>query len=206
MAEFENNTIEESTRSRILRVSLELFHHGSFASTSLNQIVAKAGITKGALFHYFKGKNELGYAVVDEMLRVGTYDLWIRPLIDSDDPIAVILSLLESHDEEMQSNSDEEIDCGCPLNNLAQEVSSVDDSFRLKLCKIYKEWEKGFEDAFKRGIEAGNVRADIDPVAISKLLVALIQGTIGMMKVHQEKEFALQLKQGVTQVLTLLKK
>lgn len=192
------------TRSKILRTSLELFHRGSFAGTSLNQIVAVAGITKGALFHYFKGKNELGYAVVDEALRKTIHEHWIKPLENSDDPIHDIQKILELFAQEME-RSPEMLECGCPLNNLAQEMSAIDQSFRLRMSRIYEEWEEAIELSFKAGIEAGNVRGDIDPAGSAKVMVAMLEGSIGMMKVHQSREHAEKIWIGFMQYLTSLK-
>jgi TetR/AcrR family transcriptional repressor of nem operon len=58
----------ESTRRRILAAAFAEFYKNGFQGGSLNHIVATAGATKGALFHHFAGKQELGYAVVDEII------------------------------------------------------------------------------------------------------------------------------------------
>ena len=59
----------EATRGKILNAAfLEFYKHG-FQGGSLNHIVEMAGTTKGALFHHFpRGKQQLGYAVVDEVI------------------------------------------------------------------------------------------------------------------------------------------
>ena len=59
-----------STRDRILGTAFNEFYRHGFQGGSINRIVADAGITKGALFHHFAGKNELGYHVVDEVMAV----------------------------------------------------------------------------------------------------------------------------------------
>ena len=46
----------------------------------MNHIVEAAGTTKGALFHHFAGKRELGYAVVDEMIAPLLMQRWLDPL------------------------------------------------------------------------------------------------------------------------------
>jgi AcrR family transcriptional regulator len=61
----------EATRARILEAAFQEFYHHGFQGGSLNRIADAAGATKGALFHHFDGKNALGYAVVDEVLRSG---------------------------------------------------------------------------------------------------------------------------------------
>jgi len=60
----------ENTRRRILKAAFGEFYRNGFHGGSLNRIVEKADTTKGALFHHFEGKNDLGYAVVEAVLRL----------------------------------------------------------------------------------------------------------------------------------------
>lgn len=194
----------EATRLKILEAAVELFHAFTFTGTSVNQIVERAGITKGALFHHFKGKNELGYAVVDELLRQQFREEWVKPLQTSVDPVADIQAILDGFSEEMQEDP-KAITRGCPINNLAQEMSAVDDTFRLKLKDIFQEWEQSLERAIRAGIDAGNVRSDVDPSALAVTLVALFEGSIGMLKVSQDTNHFEKLDAGLTWILQSLR-
>lgn len=190
----------EATRARILETALELFHHRTFGGTSVNEIVEKAGITKGALFHHFKGKNELGYAVVDELLRMEVKRIWEESLRGSVDPITDLREILQGLAQEMRDRP-EMLCCGCPVNNLTQEMSSLDDTFRLKLQAVYADWIAAVEVAFRAGIEAGNVKPEIDPRSAACMLVALFEGSVGLIKVHQTMEFLDGLAVGIAGVL-----
>jgi len=182
---------------KILEASLDLFHRGSFTGTSINQIVERAGITKGALFHHFRGKMELGYAVVDEVLRAWIVETWVTPLATSTDPARDIMKIVEGMGEELQEHP-ELVELGCPLNNLAQEMSSLDEGFRLKLLELYDAWEGALEKAIRAGIDAGAVRDDVDPKATAVTLVALLEGCIGMIKVQQSLDQMERVGQGLS--------
>lgn len=194
----------EGTRAKILETALELFHRGSFKGTSINQVVEQAGITKGALFHYFKGKNELGYAVVDECIRAQIIDTWVKPLATSVDPISDLIGILDYFGE-MMIEQPEIVKFGCPLNNLAQEMSTQDEGFRLRLVSLYQEWETALEKAFRAGIDAGNVKSDIDPSSTATAIVALMEGSIGLIKVSRDGEHIGKIDSGVRTVLQLLR-
>ncbi|MES2308852.1 MAG: TetR/AcrR family transcriptional regulator, partial [Verrucomicrobiota bacterium] len=56
----------DETRARIVQSAFEEVHRHGYQGASISQIIERAGITKGALFHHFKNKQELGYAVIDE--------------------------------------------------------------------------------------------------------------------------------------------
>lgn len=50
-------------RRRILDVALDLFATKGFAATGVQEIVSKAGVTKGALYHYFASKDEILFEI-----------------------------------------------------------------------------------------------------------------------------------------------
>src|SRR6266851_5448653 len=89
--------------------------------------IAEAGITKGALYHHFGSKQELGYAVVDELIREHILDRWVRSLEKAENPIDGLLAVLR---EGRHPSFDQRL--GCPLNNLAQEMSPLDEGFRKR--------------------------------------------------------------------------
>lgn len=194
----------EDTRTKILETALELFHRGSFKGTSINLVVEKAGVTKGALFHYFKGKNELGYAVVDECIRQQILEYWVEPLATSVDPISDILFILDRF-QEMMAEQPELIECGCPLNNLSQEMSAQDEEFRKRLLGLYELWQTALEKAFRAGIDAGNVKTEADPKPTAAILVALLEGSIGMIKVNRTAEHMAAIHEGLRIFLNLLR-
>src|SRR3990172_4093157 len=56
------------SRRRIVETARALFHAKGYTSTSMDDIVREAGMTKGSLYHYFTGKEALGTAVVEHMI------------------------------------------------------------------------------------------------------------------------------------------
>ena len=64
------STKESATRQIILQAAFdEIYAHG-FQAASLTKILSTTGVTKGALYYYFPNKLTLGYAVVDEILKL----------------------------------------------------------------------------------------------------------------------------------------
>ena len=92
---------------------------------------------------------------------------------------------------------------GCPMGNLAQELSDSHDGFRKKLAGFFEECMEGIENVVRQGMGDGDFRKDLDPRASAYLLFGSIEGLMLLSK--SLKEMA-PLEQGFRQVLALLKK
>jgi TetR/AcrR family transcriptional repressor of nem operon len=191
----------EETRNRILGVAFKEFYKNGFQGSSLNKIVEAAQTTKGALFHHFKSKQQLGYAVVQEVIRPELQRSWLNPLDQSLDPIQDLKKMLT----EAMERDKERVCLGCPLNNLAQEMSPLDETFRKLVESLYNEWRKSVANAFARGVKAGNVRDDANPQAVGAFLVASFAGVIGTVKNAQDSSLFKACGEGLFGYLDSLK-
>ena len=180
----------EDTRQRILDAAFDEFYKNGFQGGSLNRIVVEARTTKGAVFHHFKGKKDLGYAVVREVIHPRFNQQWSDPLANSTDPITDLKRIFRQGAK--RKVADGGLVHGCPLNNLAQEMSPLDEKFRQSLEKIYVAWRETVAAAFARGIKAGKVRRDVSPRKVAAFIVAAQAGMAGTAKNSQDEELLLQ--------------
>ena len=107
----------ERTRGLLLQAAFEEIYRSGYRSADLDAILAAAGVTKGALYHHFDNKEALGHAVVDEIIARGVQQKWVQPLRDAEDPIDVLVRIVQS-----ESVKREDVERGCPLLNLSQEI------------------------------------------------------------------------------------
>ena len=193
----------EATRHKILMAAFAEFYKHGFQGGSLNHIVEAAGTTKGALFHHFAGKQELGYAVVDEMIGPILKQRWLDPLAGSKDPIADLKRAFRRYvREDIESGHFVQ---GCPLNNLAQEMSPLDEGFRKRIDKLYAAWRKTYADALAEGIRAGKVSKNAKPEDTAALIVASQMGIWGTGKSSRSRELMAQAGEAVCAYLDSLK-
>jgi TetR/AcrR family transcriptional regulator, transcriptional repressor for nem operon len=185
----------EMTRRNILEAAFDEFYKNGFQGGSINRIVDAAGITKGALFHHFKDKKNLGYAVVEEIIRPRIKAHWFDPLANSIDPIAALKEAMRQFAKEERAKG--RLVQGCPLNNLAQEMSPLDEGFRRRLEHIYSAWRESMEAAFARGIKAGKIRRGISPRNVAALVVAALEGIIGTAKNAQSEKLLKEAGEGL---------
>src|SRR5688572_29788030 len=112
-----------TARKKLLWAAYEEMYRRGYQGARVDRILAAVGLTKGAFYHYFPSKLELGYAVVDECIARALDIIWLVPLRDATDPIATLRSIIESSEVTSRRNAE----LGCPINNLAQEMSPVDE-------------------------------------------------------------------------------
>ena len=167
------------TRQKLLEAAFAEIHRNGFQAASLTQILADTGLTKGALYHHFPDKKALGLAVVDEVIRPALAAMMFAPLADTREPLAALQALLATKADE---DDPMVVTLGCPLNNLMQEMSPVDESFRLHLNGVFQDWVEVVAAALKRGKTSGEVRRDVDAEATAFFIVSALEGCIGMSK------------------------
>lgn len=179
----------------------EIYRHG-FQAASLNNILAKTRLTKGALYHHFPTKNDLAYAVIDEVIREGLEVRIFAPLRESADPVEALLDVIRNKADGVTADT---VKLGCPLNNLMQEMSPLDSEFKGRLNAILKTWQDTVREALQRAQKQGRVRKDVDCRAAALFIVSAYEGCIGIAKNLQSvKEFRLCMVQLEHYVLGLL--
>ena len=169
----------ERSRKEILDTAfLEVYNRG-FQGVSVDDIVAKTSLTKGAFYHHFPTKLDLGYALVEEVLKSLIIERWITPLSAYDNPLDGIVRQMKL----LIGNADPSVlRTGCPLNNLVQEMAPIDKGFQVRLQSALNLWIDELELHLKRGQRACFVRRDVDTRQAAHFIVLLHEGTYGLLK------------------------
>jgi TetR/AcrR family transcriptional repressor of nem operon len=167
------------TRQKLLEAAYAEIYRNGFQAASITQILADTGLTKGALYHHFPDKKALGLAVLEEMIRPGLEAMMFAPMTETELPLASLQALLQA---KVTENDPTMVMLGCPLNNLMQEMSPIDEIFRLHLNVLFQDWVNAVAAALRRGQKAGEVRKDVDPAETAFFIVSALEGCIGMGK------------------------
>ena len=167
------------TRDKLLKAAFEEIYRRGFQAASLDTILAKAGVSKGALYHHFPDKASLGYAVVDEFVKGLLLERWGVLEPPSGDPITALQRILRGRVANLTSR---EVELGCPLNNLAQEMSPLDQRFRRGVNATFDIWTDAVAKDLASGQAQGTVRKDVDARKIAAFIVASIEGSFGLAK------------------------
>jgi TetR/AcrR family transcriptional repressor of nem operon len=163
----------ERTRQRLLQAAFREVYRYGFQSAGIDTILAATNVTKGALYYHFESKESLGYAIVEEIVAKLPRDRWLLPLERSEDrdPIDALIGIVRAIPHRPRDVKE-----GCPLVNLAQEMSQLDEQFRKRLERIFQAWQEGITMALRRGQSQGTVRRDLAPEETASFLIAMVEG------------------------------
>jgi len=174
----------DQTRETILLAAFEEIYQQGFRKASLDNILSRTGVTKGALYHHFPNKMALGYAVVDEIIVPHAELRWQRLQDESSNPIDTLIDIGENSELPIERD----VSLGCPINNLAQEMAGLDEGFRERLNRFLDRWRDAIEAALHRGQHNGQVRTDIDAHEVAAFMVAAFEGAYGLAKCAGREE------------------
>ena len=157
----------EAMRRRVLDAAAEAFQSRGYHSTSTHDIMRAAGVTGGALHHHFRSKKELAVAVIRERVARAVEQTWIEPVQSARTATEGILRVFEQISKGLDER---DVVLGCPLGNLALELSLAELGFSA--C------DSGYLRALAKGdrAEVTSRSRDGDPAGIGSRRVCYFRG------------------------------
>lgn len=140
--------------------------------------------------------------MVDEVIGPLLLRRWLEPVVGSTNPIADIKRAFRRYVKTDIERGHWLL--GCPLNNLAQEMSPLDDGFRSRIDALYTRWRKEYAAAIAKGIKAGTVHDEVAPKSVAAMLVASQMGIWGTGKSSQNKAVMSQAAEAICDYLDTL--
>ena len=169
------------TRNRIVMTAMELFWEKGYNSTSIADILSRSQIHSGSLYHFFPGKQDVLAAVL-EFYRDGIEEWLLKPAWTGvDDSIERIFALLNGYRIQLVTT-----DCtyGCPIGNLALEISEPDPRIRELLAVNFANWTRAIEQCL---IDAGDrLPRDIDRRALAEFTLTVMEGAIMQARTYRD--------------------
>jgi TetR/AcrR family transcriptional repressor of nem operon len=187
-------------RDQIISAAAQLVHVKGFHRTSVDEILETAEAGKGQFYHYFKNKDEVGLAIVDRAAAQIHATLLER--LDQGQGLEAIEWMLDCL---IKTARQRQCGGGCPLGNLAAEMSDLDEEFRLKLAHIFKSWRVMIERTLQAAQQRGEIAANVGVEALSFLVLSTIEGGILLAKVEHDVRVMERSFQGLTRCLRHLR-
>ncbi|SDR43499.1 transcriptional regulator, TetR family [Rhizobiales bacterium GAS191] len=186
----------EALRRRVLDVAAAAFQSGGYHSTSTHDIMHEAGVTGGALHHHFPTKKSLGLAVIRERVAPAVEETWIAPIRAAR---TAVEGIVDTFDAIAASLDERGRVLGCPLNNLALELSLADPDFQAAIGEIFDAWRKAISEKMRAEKTGSAMTSGAEDWGT--FVVASYSGAMAMAKAHQSSE---PLRTCARQLATLL--
>ncbi|SKB81402.1 TetR/AcrR family transcriptional regulator [Daejeonella lutea] len=148
-----------NTRATILQKAFDLIYIRGYQATSIDDIIATTQVTKGAFYYHFANKDQMGLAVINEIILPEMYQGFIQPLKGSEKPAKDIYRMIRHILFDIPFFK---VEYGCPLANLISEMAPLNQDFKLALNKISDKCIDALKDSFKHGRKAGKIRSGIN--------------------------------------------
>ncbi|WP_343617853.1 TetR/AcrR family transcriptional regulator [Flavobacterium sp.] len=191
-----------NTRLTILHKAFELIYTKGYQTTSIDEIIATTQVTKGAFYYHFKTKDEMGVAIIEEILKPTMQEHFIKPTENSRNPIEDfynMISYLLLEDPFLQTQY------GCPVGNLTQEMAPWNTKFSRALTELVNLWKEKIVKAIEKGQEQGLIRKDVVGEQVAFFILSGYWGIRNFGKLHNDKKVYLVYLQEFKKYLNGLK-
>ena len=168
-------------RARVLDAAARLFQARGFHATGMREVMLATGVSAGALHHHFPTKDSLALAVINERVAPAVRETWIEPVRTAPSVRKAILGVFA---EIIRGVEQRGAVGGCPLNNLAMELSASEPQFGDALRPIFGEWQAALEERI--ATTRGGARLDrAKRAAAATFVVACYSGAMNLAKAMQ---------------------
>jgi hypothetical protein len=138
--------------------------------------------------------------VADEIIASKVHQKWVQPLRNAKSPIEVLIRIFRS-----ESLKKEDVQRGCYLLNLSQEMSGLDEGFRRRTARVYKDWHDAMAEALREGQKRRVVRSDINANETATFLIATWEGYVVLGKNSQDPRMMESGRRSVIRLLESLR-
>lgn len=170
----------EAKRAEIVAAARRCFSRDGFHQTSMPDIAAEAGVSAGAPYRYFAGKDEIILAITGDTFRL-IFEPVERLAHSTDAPTAaelVAAALDTISGETVQDAAGHTVEADELLRCVVQTWAEVlrNDKVRGPAAEGFEKVRASIADALRRGRDAGTVPAAVDPDRAARVVMGLLHG------------------------------
>lgn len=169
------------TRQSLIKVGTDVIGSHGFNPTGLNTVLKTAGVPKGSFYYYFASKEDFGLAIIDEFAIA--YNEKIDSFL-SDTKVSPLQRIRNYLQNGLETISEGKCKRGCLIGTLGQELSSQNETFRVRLDHVFEGWKLQVGTCLQAAVDCGELSKDTDIEQLSEFLLSGWQGAILRAKMH----------------------
>ncbi len=166
-------------REKLLEAATAILGRNGYQATSVDDILEAAKVAPSNFYYHFKSKEELAIEVLEgyfEKSRQEMAPVFMNKFLSATEKLERL------HAGLVQKVTRSQCCGGCPMGNLAQELSDSHPEFRMRLARYFEECIDGIARVVEEGVRSGEFRSDVDPKAAAYLLFGSMQGLLLLSK------------------------
>lgn len=179
----------EQTRQRLIDAAVRLVLRKGFAATSVDDVCAEAGLTKGSFFHHFQNKDEIGLAVIRWWSDMGTAEYsraWRESKSSALQQLHAMLDIMEG----FASRPGEP--CVCAIGMMAQEMAATHPAIRASCATELSVWTAQVKRLLDTAKKQQRPFARFNSSHVAWFLNSLWQGSMLIGKTTQDQNLIRQ--------------
>lgn len=163
---------------RMQVTGLELFYTNGYYNTSVDDILKKLELSKGAFYYHFESKEDFFIQIIQNLMARKVYSTLIEPLEGHKNPLTLITNCF---DNAMETAVHNEMDFGCILSNFLTEFNGKNDVIMQHLNEIVTVWEVNLVTTLQKGKFNGFLDRHVDCEAVAIFLMSSYFGVRTLM-------------------------
>lgn len=171
---------ENNIKMNLLEKGSEIVHKKGFNHAGIQEILAAAGVPKGSFYFYFKSKEDFGLQLID--FHAGFFLTFLDQCVQDTrlKPVERIRFFFNHFLSVLEENN---FQGGCPLGNIAQEMSDQSESFRIKLMEVFEQSKRKIAECLIEAQRSGELNASLDAQEAADFIFNSWHGTLMRTKV-----------------------
>lgn len=169
----------ELKKDHLLEAGLQVMAVRGYNGTSIKDIVDAAEVPKGSFYTYFKSKEDFAVEalekVTDERIRLNRHRL-------SDRAIPPLVRLTRFFKDNVGGGCESELNGGCFIGNMCQEMSESSEAIRLKVRQMLRNSTHAIEDVLEEARQDGSLKSPLSSPVLAEFLFNAWEGTLMRMK------------------------
>lgn len=169
------------TKEKIIQVAFNMFLQKGYKEVSLKQIVDAVGLTKGAFYHHFTGKEQLFRQIVETFLLEGGEDVYKGLSKDNLKQFMIsylerVIAFMDKMQQELYDNNER---MGISFFTLAFDGLRLFSDFPEKIMKIHENERKTWIEVINNAKKNGEIATSISDKQLAKMFIGVNDG-LGM--------------------------
>jgi len=169
------------TKRKLVDAGVRLMRARGYSATTVDDICADAGVTKGGFFHYFKSKDDIAHMALTHFHEGKVQDYEAAPFRKLADPLDRVFGRLDYVKESVGGKG--RVTKGCLIGVFAQELAFTNPEIRDVCQSFFSRIVRDFSHDLAEAKSTHAPDAKFEPKAVAQFYLAIVQGSLMLAKI-----------------------